>query len=54
MGAALSRVGSETYYASYERNFERLKADCIKLQVLDAGAEQHPDKCNHGMHAQAH
>ena len=36
MGAVLSmfsRVGSETFYASYERNFERLKADTAQLKA---------------------
>ena len=38
MGAMLStigwnRVGSGNFYASYERNFERLKAYIAKLKV---------------------
>lgn len=40
MGAIISRfsrVGSETFYASYERNFERLKTDTAKLKVRPDG-----------------
>ena len=37
MGGLWSKVGSDPYYASYERSFERLKAESDKLKVIHAG-----------------
>lgn len=33
MGAYFSKIGSDPYYANYERSFQRLRTDIDRLKV---------------------
>lgn len=40
MGGYFSKIGSDPYYANYDKSFQRLKKDIDRLSVSSAGQYQ--------------